>query len=87
MINSNHTGIYREMCLNQDQRACAPRPEHNTDQQQIYTPKPDGWQKAWHTTPHLSQPKTDCSHKDSQNEEVKTAGSNLAQDLSRMKQA
>lgn len=68
-----------------ESRLCSKARAHKTDQQQIYTPKPDGRQKAWHTTPCLSQPKTNCSH--SQNEEAKTAGRNLAQDLWRMKQA
>lgn len=88
MINSNQTGKYQEMCLNQrPESLCSKARAHKTDQQQIYTPKPDGWQKAWHTTPHLSQPKTDCSHTDSQNEKAKTVDSNLAQDLWRIEQA
>ena len=71
--------------VNGTESLCSKARAHKTDKQHIYTPKPDGWQKAWHTTPCLSQPKTDCSH--SQNEEAKTAGCNLAQDLWRMKQA
>ena len=77
--------VPRNVLESRPENLCSKARAHKTDQQQIYTPKSDGWQKARHTTPHLLQPKTDCSH--SQNEEAKTAGSNLAQDLWRMKQA
>lgn len=64
--------------MNQDWIACAPQPEFiRLISRRSTFWKTDEWQKAWHTTPHYPDRKTACTHTDIQNQDTKTADSNL----------